>query len=407
MTPTLEFIRQYGTAFICAILFAVLLVLWMQRTRENVKGVVVKGLLAMLAVLLFIWVTPRAFRHLYDPWNMPFFFPGVFVVPLLALMLGVIVSILWTPLLGGWFAGLFTGALDGGNEPPDAKPLYSIAKALAARGKFGEALSEIQTQLEKFPGDYEGQMLRAEIQAKNYHDVAAAEATIQKLCDQPGHSPNNVAAALTALADWHLKLARNREAAQRCLAQISGLFPSSEFATAAAQRIAHLSDTEMFRPPTERPKYPVPEGIKSYGLRSEPGLIQPRTISPAEQAARFVKQLEEHPLDTEAREKLAVLYAEHYRRLDLARLQIEELITAPNQPPRQVVRWLNLLADLQVHHGGDYAAARATLQQIVDRFPNLAAAELARNRIAMLRQETKSQQQTTTVKLVQPRMHTD
>ncbi len=388
MTPTLEFIRGLCLIGSCSLLAAVVVIRWLQRTREDVGGLARKLVVTLLVVCFFI----GAVLVLRGG-------EGMVLVPFIAVLVGVVFSFVWTPLIGGWLAGLFTGELDGGNERPEAKPLYSIAKALAARGKFAEAVAEIQAQLGKFPTDYEGQMLLAEIQAKNLNDLMAAETTIQNLCDQPRQSANNVAAALTALADWHLKLARDCAAAGRCLEQIGALFPDSDFSAAAAQRIAQLGDAELVRPPSDRPKYPVPEGIKSYGLRSEPGLIQPRTNRPEEQAAQFVKQLEAHPLDTEAREKLALLYAEHYHRLDLATLQLEQLIAAPNQPPRQVVRWLNLLADLQVHHGGDYAAARATLQQIVDRFPNLAAAELARNRIALLRLETKGQTQTAAVKL--------
>jgi hypothetical protein len=61
-----------------------------------------------------------------------------------------------------------------------------------------------------------------------------------------------------------------------------------------------------------------------------------------------VKHLEQHPLDTEAREKLAIIYARHYKRLDLATLELNQLINEPNQPPKLVAHWLNLLADLQI-----------------------------------------------------------
>ena len=30
----------------------------------------------------------------------------------------IIFSVVWTPVIGSWFAGIFTGEIDGGNEPP-------------------------------------------------------------------------------------------------------------------------------------------------------------------------------------------------------------------------------------------------------------------------------------------------
>jgi hypothetical protein len=99
------------------------------------------------------------------------------------------------------------------------------------------------------------------------------------------------------------------------------------------------------------------------------------------------------------REKLAVLYAEHYRRLDLAVMELENLIQQPHQQPKQVVHWLNLLADLHVKFDHDYEAARQALERIIALFPNQAAAETARRRLDHLRLELKSQTATTTVKL--------
>jgi hypothetical protein len=63
------------------------------------------------------------------------------------------------------------------------------------------------------------------------------------------------------------------------------------------------------------------------------------------------------------------------------------------------VHWLNLLADVQIRHGANYDAVRATLQRIVDLFPDAAAAGLAANRIALLKLELKSKEKNAAVKL--------
>jgi len=112
-----------------------------------------------------------------------------------------------------------------------------------------------------------------------------------------------------------------------------------------------------------------------------------------------VKHLAEHPMDSEAREKLALIYADHYQRLDLAADQLEQLIQQTNQPAKQVVHWLNLLADLQIKHATDPAAARQTLQRIIDKFPGLAAASNAQRRLDLLKLELKGNEKSQAVRL--------
>ncbi len=141
------------------------------------------------------------------------------------------------------------------------------------------------------------------------------------------------------------------------------------------------------------------EGAKNLGLLRDWGPMKPAEASPEQVAADYVKHLEQHPLDTEAREKLAIIYADHYGRLDMATGELEQLIRQPNQPGKLVVHWLNLLADLQIRHGVAYEAVQQTLQQIVDRAPDGAAAEIARHRLALLKLEMKSKDQSQAVKL--------
>jgi hypothetical protein len=110
----------------------------------------------------------------------------------------------------------------------------------------------------------------------------------------------------------------------------------------------------------------------------------------AHAATEYVKHLEQHPFDTEAREKLAIIYASHYSRLDLAADQLEQMISQPAAPAKSVARWLNLLADLQIQGGADYETVKQTVQRIIDRDPSFAAADIARNRLSRLKLEMKS-----------------
>ena len=123
--------------------------------------------------------------------------------------------------------------------------------------------------------------------------------------------------------------------------------------------------------------------------------LVPAETDPAKLAADYVKHLEQHPLDSEAREKLAVLYATHYQRLDMATNELEQLINEPNQPPKRVAHWLNLLADLQLRGGADYDTVRPTLEKIIEQFPGLPVAALAQSRLAHLKLEIKGRKEET------------
>ena len=139
----------------------------------------------------------------------------------------------------------------------------------------------------------------------------------------------------------------------------------------AAQRIAHLGGAEkILLAAHDRQPMAMPESVKNIGLLESSAHLRPAEIDPAKLAADYVKHLEQHPLDTEVREKLAIIYADHYQRLDLATGELEQLIDEPNQPPKRVAHWLNLLADLQIRHGADYDTVRGTLEKIVERFPD-------------------------------------
>jgi tetratricopeptide (TPR) repeat protein len=274
-----------------------------------------------------------------------------------------------------------------------------VAQARQKQGKFLQAILEVRKQLERFPTDFEGHILLAELQAEDLKDLPAAEMTIQQLCAQPGHAPINIVFALYSMADWHLKYGQDREAARRNLQQVIDTFPESEHALVAAQRIARLSSGEALLAAHDRKRFAVEAGIQNVGLLLRPTNVKPIELEPTDQAAEYVRHLERHPLDTEAREKLAILYADHYGRLDLAADQLEQMIEQPSQPSRLVVHWLNLLADLQVRGGCDYETVRPTLQRIIDRAPELAAANVARNRLALLKVEIKAQLKNEPVKM--------
>ncbi|MGB7769963.1 MAG: tetratricopeptide repeat protein [Verrucomicrobiia bacterium] len=371
--------------------------------------------LSIIGLAFLIWLAVRTLKHAEDPAKMLFKwgFTIPFVVfciwmtrqmgpsgPLLIAVMAVVLSVIWTPHISEWIFKPLTSLFDGGNEPPAPKPYYSVALARRKLNRPLEAIVAVREQLAKFPNDYEGVMLLAGIQAEDTKDLASAEMTLNRFCDQPNPPPKQFAAAMKQLADWHIQLARDVDSARTALEKIIARFPDTELSLQAAQRIAHLGGTEKQRQASlDRQPMAVPAGVKSAGLRDSMTDLVPAEMDPAQLAADFVKHLEQHPLDTEAREQLAVIYAGHYQRLDLAAGELHQLIETPNQPAKRVAHWLNLLADLQVRLGADYETVRGTLEKIVERFPDLAAGELARNRLGKLKLEFKGRKEKSDVKL--------
>ena len=371
--------------------------------------------LTVVGLACLIWLTIRALRRAEDPvkilfkwgFTIPFVIFCIWMArlmgpfgPFLFVFMGIVLSIMWTPHISEWFSRPLTSMYDGGTEPPEPKPYYSIAQARRQRREFLQAVVAIREQLAKFPNDFEGVMLLAAVQAEDLQDLPSAELTLNHFCDQPNPPPKQFAAAMTQLADWHIKLTQDFDSARAALEKVSARFPDTELSLQAAQRIAHLGGTEkVVLASLDRQPMAVPEGVKNVGLLESSEHLRLEEADPTKLAAAYVKHLEQHPLDTEAREKLAVIYAGHYQRLDLAAGELNQLIEMPNQPGKRVAHWLNLLADLQIQHGADYEAVRGTLEKIIERFPDLAAGEMARTRLARLKLELKGREGTPGVKL--------
>jgi tetratricopeptide (TPR) repeat protein len=310
-----------------------------------------------------------------------------------ALVCGWVMAIVWVPPIVDAIGRAIGSLYDGGDDEVEQKPFYSKFHALRTKGKYLEALTEVRRQLDRFPTDFEGLMLLAALQAEKLDDLPGAEITVHRFCSQPDHAPLNVAYALNQLADWHLHLAKDRDAAQQALEKIIELLPETELSLQAAQRIGRLADTETLLAPHDRRRVAVGKGVNNVGLlRDQSRLKRPGEPDAEQVAAEYVKHLERHPLDGHIRERLAVLYATHYQRLDLATEQLEQLIQQPRQPAKQVVKWLDLLADLQVQGGAEAELVRATLQRIIDQYPDAAAAETTRRRLDMLNLELKAKQ---------------
>ena len=373
-------------ALLAVVVMAVVcLVHWLRRSRDQPSVLLLKWALTALAIGLGVWMVV-----------------ATRLSPLSVLVLaaiGVFLSLLWTPNIVDTLFRPLWDAWTGGDEEPEQRPFYSIAQAKRKRGQYTAALADVRAQLARFPNDFEGQMLAAEILAENMQDLQGAELTIQRLCAQPGHSPQNLAYALSTLADWYLRYGQDPENARRVLEQLIESYPETDLAVTARQRLARLPTPEWLAEKHEPTRIVVRKGIENIGLQRQPVQVAPPPEPPETLAARYVAQLEQHPDDFETREKLAVLYADAFDRLDLAEDQLEQLVQHAPAPPSQVAHWLHLLADLQIRHGRDEPTVRQTLERIEALFPGTVQAEQARRRLNLLPLEFKAKEKRRAVKL--------
>src|SRR6202453_2520786 len=237
---------------------------WMWRVGDKktlVTRLVVTGLL-LLPMIFVIGPTYRSGGY------------GQIAAVIFTMAWGWCMAIIWVPAITATIGGLFGSLYDGGSAEAEAKPFYSIFNTKRSQGKYFEALAEIRRQLEKFPEDFQGTMLLAALQAENLDDLPGAEVTVDRLCRQPGQTAPNIAYALNQLADWHLNLVKDRDAAQRVLEKISQLLPNTEMSQRAALRIAHLAGTEMLLAPHDRRRIEVKKGPENLGLIRERGKLK-------------------------------------------------------------------------------------------------------------------------------------
>jgi len=322
----------------------------------------------------------------------PQFWPVIVLIP------AITIGLMWASSIGAMVAKPLTSSFDGGDQEVDPQPFYSVAESKRHNGFYDESILEIRAQLEKFPGDFKGMMLMASIQADNLNNLSGAQQIIEELLQQPNLPPQAAATALNSLADWQLQLAHDTEAARATVQRITDAYPDTQLSLLAAQRSARMANSEEVQDARQQRKFIVREREHDIGLRPA-GHGETTGPDCAKLAEGYVKQLELHPLDSDTREKLALLYADHFKRLDLALEQLEQLISFPHQSTRHVARWLNLIASLHIRFGGDIAAAEQSLRRIIEQFPKTALADAAESRLPYLGMELKGGQQAGTKSL--------
>ena len=209
---------------------------------------------------------------------------------------GIILSITWTPQISEFLFSPLTSLFDGGTEPPEPKPFYSIALAKRKLNRPLEAIADVREQLAKFPNDFEGISLLASIQAEDTKDLPGAEITFNHFCDWPEAPPRQVAAAWTQMADWHLKIAQDVDSARASLEKIIAKFPGSAVSSGGgATPRASGRHGEILLAAHDRQALVVPEGVKNIGLLDSSHFYDRKKPLRKYWRRNMWKHLEQHP----------------------------------------------------------------------------------------------------------------
>lgn len=152
----------------------------------------------------------------------------------------------------------------------------------------------------------------------------------------------------------------------------------AELAELVAAPLANIFDGGS-EPPESKP----PPVVTEASAVAAPVFTTDET-EPGRLAAACVEHLSQYPHDTAVREKLAVIYARHFKRLDLATLEFEQLLNDPRNSPKQTARWLKLLAKMQIELNAPVAVVEATLQRMMSQFPDDPESAAARQKLAQI-----------------------
>ena len=165
----------------------------------------------------------------------------IFVL-LVAVALAVLLGLAWTPTIANTLSSPLTTAFSGDDTEAYEGPAYGQALAKRKRGQYEGAVEAVEIQLEQYPGDFDGLMLKATIQAENLDDLPAAVATERDWGDASLPSRQR---RLGGGLDCHgcLQWCRDPMTAYRCPPRVQGGLPRHGFArcpTRFAKRLSRM-----------------------------------------------------------------------------------------------------------------------------------------------------------------------
>ncbi|MDP7012355.1 MAG: hypothetical protein QF927_00085 [Verrucomicrobiota bacterium] len=389
--------RVYWAILVYGVLAAVVVYIIRKQLKnpdnDPVK-VIVKWAVTLAMVVFMIYSTTMANDR------------GLLLVVFIFLLLpgSVFMALWWAPKISEWMASPITNALTGDSRISYNKPEYGVANARRNRGQYVEAVEAVDEELTKHPGNFDGLMLKASIQAENLGDLEAATETVQEAIEGEEQLSYRLPVALNKMADWQLAVAGDPDAARRTLRQIREALPESQAAQFAAQRLASLDSSEETAAAVvdfnESYQKLVEESAAKDDFTSPlelPKAIESNQQQAGEKAlAACLRRVALHPDSVSNREELAALYLDHANQPPKAAEQYDHLLALPGTTIHQKTAWLNKIADIQVKSGESHETVRATLERVIALDPKAAPAARAQQRISYLNIELRGANRKTT-----------
>lgn len=268
------------------------------------------------------------------------------------------------------------------------EPRYGGAIGKLKMGKYAEAEMAVISELEKCETHFDGWLLLAEIYALHFHDLPEAEKTIHELCRQPETGLSEFSIAMHRLADWHIQLRNDVEAARRAMEEICARMPGTHLAVMASHRKRQLAGADPDLDEHHHPRViPMPKALGRLDQADDQRTGHPDRQTAQAAADACIEKLNLNPQDHAQRERLARIFVEELRQVDLGLEQMELLLELPDQPPEKVAERLSLLSLWLLRYRNDLEQGRRLLRRIVEEFPRTPHAFEAQRRLNMMEME--------------------
>ena len=272
------------------------------------------------------------------------------------------------------------------------KPIFGPVISSRNQGDYRHALELVEVQLEKYPFDFDGLMLKAAIQAEDYNDLDSAIVTLNIILNDKDNIRYNLPIVYNKLADWQLNIFNSTDCARKSLEKIKEIYPGTKAAQLASQRISSMHFyNESINEMTEINDTYCEIVEESSRTENEKGLVD---IPKAEKIDKInenkkllsacLRRVKEHPESIINREDLARYYFDHSKEWSMAIQQYEQLINMLGSTSSQQVEWLNKIVDIQLKSGVSLEEMTLTLNRVIDIDPESAASNRAKSRIMHL-----------------------
>ena len=302
-------------------------------------------------------------------------------------------AIFFTPFLIEKTIASPIGQLFTGNpNVVEDKPIYGSVISSRNQGDYRHALELVEVQLEKYPFDFDGLMLKAAIQAEDYNDLDSAIETLNIILNDKDNIRYNLPIVYNKLADWQLNIFNSTDCARKSLEKIQEIYPGTKAAQLASQRIASMHfHNESINEKTEINDTYCEIVEESSRTETEKGIVDIPKIKKLDKInenkkllSACLRRVKEHPESIINREDLARYYFDESNEWSMAIQQYEQLINMLGSTSSQKVTWLNKIVDIQLKSGASLEEMTLTLNRVIDIAPESAASNRAKSRIMHL-----------------------